>query len=347
MNNSINKHLLFKKMSSKENKFAEERNENNSESQNYINGLSGFFLVILILLVNVGTIITLIIYLNFLIDSNKYNFDKIGLTRLSKNKHFSLCGSFSCVDSWYPSFFLNSIILFVLLFQDVIISSKWMKLTFIKRALGDLSYFPKFIIRFMTLFNFSMVNMLYQPMNFEDLDIYPKINLSDYFHPFFLLIPLSFGLYLIFSSLYFNLILNDELGIFLLLNIIKGEPVPKLGSYLYGTNIYRKVRSPFRAGIMIILLCFSPVWDYGRCLYTFLFWFALYVEAVNDDRFYFERYDAYKEYIRLVPDRFFNFDFLTGKKKKIEEDNINNEEKEKNNEDNNKKRRKNNKKKQE
>ena len=121
-------------------------------------------------------------------------------------------------------------------------------------------------------------------MNFEDLEIYPKLNLTDYFHPFFLLIPLLLGLYLIFSSLYFNLILNDELGFCLLYKIIKGIPITRFGDYLYGHNIYEKVRSPFRAGVMFILLSFSPVWDYGRCLYTLFFWFALYIEGVNDDR---------------------------------------------------------------
>ena len=101
---------------------------------------------------------------------------------------------------------------------------------------------------------------------------------------------------------------------------------------------------------MIILLSFSPVWDYGRCLYTILFWFAMYVEAVNDDRFYFERYDSYKEYLRLVPDRFFNLDFLFGtKKRKVENDNIKEKEEkeEEKNENENRRRRKNNKRKQE
>ncbi len=100
---------------------------------------------------------------------------------------------------------------------------------------------------------------------------------------------------------------------------------------------------------MLVLLSFSPVWDFGRCLYTCLFWFALYVEAVNDDRFYFERYDAYKEYLRLVPDRFFNLDFLFGtKKRKVENDNSKEKEKEEEkNESENRRRRKNNKRKQE
>jgi aspartyl-tRNA synthetase len=205
-----------------------------------------------------------------------------------------------------------------------------MRLTFAKRAIGDLLFFPKYVIRLMTLFNFCMINMLYQPMNFESLEIYPKLNLTEYFHPLFLFVPLLLGLYLIFSSLHFNLVLNDELGIFLAYKIITGQPIPKLGNYLYGYNIYQKIRSPFRAGIMLVLLSFSPVWDFGRCLYTCLFWFALYVEAVNDDRFYFERYDAYKEYLRLVPDRFFNLDFLFGnKKRKIENDNSKEKEKEK------------------
>ena len=342
-------------MSSEEvkNKDAEKSKEKEKEKEKrqiYINGFSAFCLSLLIILVNIGTLITLIIHLNFLIDSNKYNFDKIGLTRLGKNKHFSLCAIFSCVDSWHSSFLFNLAILFVLFFQEVIISSKWIRNTFVKRAIGDLVFFPKYAIRFMTLFNFCMIIMLYQPMNFN-LEVYPKLNLTEYFHPLFLLIPLLLGLYLIFSSLYFNIILNDELGLCLLYKIIKDIPISRFGDYLYGNNIYHKVRSPFRAGIMLALLSFSPVWDLGRCLYTVFFWFALYIEGVNDDRYFFHKYDAYKEYIKKVPDRFFNFDFLFGvKKKNIEENKEVNKEKEeekKNESEYRKRRRNNNKKKQE
>ena len=294
----------------------EKKEEDKEEHKNliYLNGLGGLFLGIIIILINIGTIITVIIYLNFLIDSKKYNFDRIGLTRLGKNKHFSLCSLYSCVDSWYSSFIFNFFICFILLFQEVVMSSKWVRQTFIKRAMGDLLFYPKYIIRFMTLFNFCMLNMLYQPMNFEEVEVYPKLNLSDYFHPIFLLIPLFSGLYLIYSSLYFNLYLNDELGIFLFIKIIKGEPVERFGDYLYGYDIYNRIRSPFRSGIMLILLSFSPKWDLGRGLYTLMFWFAMYVEGVNDDRFYFEKYDAYKEYIKKVRCRFFDFSFITGKR---------------------------------
>ena len=310
-------------MSSQSNTIKNEDNlKNNSNEKEeskkliYISGFTGFFLLILIALINIGAIITIIIYLNFLIDSKTYNFDRIGLTRLGKNTHFSLCLLYSCVDSWYSSFIFNIVICFILLFQEVVMSSKWVRLTFIKRAMGDLLFFPKYCLRFMTLFNFCMLNMLYQPMNFEDFDVYPKINLSNYFHPVFLLVPLLSGLYLIYSSLYFNLYLNDELGIFLFIKIIKGQPIERLGDYLYGYDIYGRIRSPFRSGIMLILLSFSPKWDLGRGLYTAFFWFALYVEGVNDDRYYFEKYDAYKEYIRQVPCRFFDFSFITGKRKK-------------------------------
>ena len=326
-------------MSSESNTINKEENINNKSDQNnknqqekknkliYLDGLGGFFLLIVIILVNIAAIITLIIFLNFLIDSKKYNFDFIGLTRLGKNTHFSLCSIFSCIDSWYSSFIFNLIIFFILLFQEVVMSSKWVRLTFIKRAMGDMLFYPKYVIRFMTFFNFCMLHMLYQPMNFDDIEVYPKLYLTDYFHPIFLLIPLIAGLYLIFSSLYFNLYLNDELGIFLFIKIIKGHPIDRLGDFLYGYNIYGRIRSPFRGGMMLILLGFSPKWDLGRALYTTLFWFALYIEGINDDRYYFEKYDAYKEYLRQVPCRFFDLSFITGKRKKKVE--IHDEEKEK------------------
>ena len=326
-------------MSSESNTINKEENINNKSDQNnknqqekknkliYLDGLGGFFLLIVIILVNIAAIITLIIFLNFLIDSKKYNFDFIGLTRLGKNTHFSLCSIFSCIDSWYSSFIFNLIIIFILLFQEVVMSSKWVRLTFIKRAMGDMLFYPKYVIRFMTFFNFCMLHMLYQPMNFDDIEVYPKLYLTDYFHPIFLLIPLISGLYLIFSSLYFNLYLNDELGIFLFIKIIKGHPIDRLGDFLYGYNIYGRIRSPFRGGMMLILLGFSPKWDLGRALYTTLFWFALYIEGINDDRYYFEKYDAYKEYLRQVPCRFFDLSFITGKRKKKVE--IHDEEKEK------------------
>ena len=326
------------------NKNENEKKEEGKETKKnvmYLDGLGGFFLAFVIILINIGAIITIIIYLNFLIDSKTYNFDKIGLTRLGKNTHFSLCSLYSCVDSWYSSFIFNFIICFVLLFQEVVMSSKYVRQTFIKRAIGDLIFYPKYLIRLMTLFNFCMLNMLYQPMNFEEVDVYPKINLSDYFHPIFLLIPLFSGLYLIYSSLYFNLYLNDELGIFLLIKIIKGEPIERFGDYLYGYGIYERIRSPFRAGIMLIFLSFSPKWDLGRGLYTLMFWFSLYVEGVNDDRYYFEKYDGYKEYIRRVRCRFFDFSFITGKRRQniIIQDNENNKNEENKKEEPSRKRR--------
>ena len=282
----------------------------------YIGGISGFILVLLIFLMDIGFIVTIIIYLNFLIDSKTINLDKIGFTRLGKNTHFSLCSIHSCVDGWQSSFIFNSIICFVLLFQEVVVSSKWMRQTFLKRAIGDFLFYPKYVIRFITLFNFSMLHMLYQPMNFEYLEIYPKLYLEEYFHPAFLFIPLLIGLYLIFSSLYFHIVLNDELGIFLMKKIFKGEPIHRLGDYLYGYNIYFKIRSPFRAGLMLLSISINPVWDLGRLIYTLLFWFAMYVEGINDDRFYFDQYDEYKEYIKKVPCRFFDLSYLTGVNKK-------------------------------
>ena len=343
-------------MSSKqENKDSKNAKENATNAQttpqkkyNTFSFLGGFFLGIIIILIHIGTIATIIIYLNFLIDSKNYNLDKIGFTRLSKNKNFSLCNVFSCVDNWYSSFFANFAIFLVLFFQSIVMSSKLIRQTFVKRALGDLVFYPKYLIRLAGLFNYCMINMLYQPMNFEDLDIYPKINLKDYFHPIFLLIIMLIGFYLICSSLYFNLILNDELGTKLLFKIIKGEKVELVGDYLYGYDIYTSVRDPFRAGIMLLLLGFSPKWDLGRGLYTLFFWFAFYVDGVNDDRFYFEKYDSYKEYIKSVPCRFFNLSFITGKRNRKANENVNNnnngENEKKENEENNQKKRRNKKK---
>ena len=340
---------MSSKQESKETKNAKENTQNNQPSEqkkyNTFSFLGGFFLGIIIILVNIGTVVTIIIYVNFLMDSKKYNADKIGFTRLSKNKHFSLCNVFSCIDNWYSSFFTNLAISFVLFFQSIVISSKLIRQTFIKRSIGDLKFYPKYLIRLGGLFNYCMIVMLYQPMNFEDLDVYPKINLSDYFHPVFLLAVMAIGFYLICSSLYFNLILNDELGVILLYKICKGEKVELVGDYLYGYNIYRSIRDPFRAGVMLMLLGFSPKWDLGRGLFTFFFWFALYIDGVNDDRFYFEKYDSYKEYIKAVPCRFFNLSFITGKRNRVpneNKNNNNNEGNEKNeNEDNNQRRRKN------
>lgn len=313
--------------------------------------LGGLVLGLIIIFVNLGALFTLLLFFNFLLDSKKYNFDKIGLTRLGKNKHFSLCGAFSCVDNWYYSFGANLAILLVLYFQEIVITSKWMKETFVKRALGDLFFYPKYLLRLFALFNICMSIMLYQPMNFEDFEIYPKLNLSEYFHPAFLFIPFIMGGYLIFSSLYYNLYLNDELGICLFIKILRGVPVKIEGDYLWGYGIYRRVRSPFRAGAMLIFFSLSPKWDLGRALYTIIFCFAMYIEGINDDRYYFEKYEEYRKYMKEVPCRFYDLSFITGKKKRInneDQENVNNNNKNNKDEDDNKnKRRRNNKKKQE
>ncbi len=138
-------------------------------------------------------------------------------------------------------------------------------------------------------------------MNFEDFEIYPKLNLSDYFHPAFLLFPLLGGLYLIISSLHYNLILNDELGFIKLFLILKGKPVEKSGDYLYGYNIYNKVRSPFRAGLMLLFFSFSSKWDLGRCLFTSFFCLAMYIEG--DQKVIFEPSEAFVKAIATVAPR--------------------------------------------
>ena len=98
----------------KEEKKIEEHTEEKKTKKNiiYFSGLGSFFLSIIIIGDIIGAIITIIIYLNFLIDSKKYNFDGIGLTRLGKNTHFSLCSIYSCVDSWYSSFIFNLVVVY-------------------------------------------------------------------------------------------------------------------------------------------------------------------------------------------------------------------------------------------
>jgi hypothetical protein len=283
--------------------------------------LNKIVITFFILFTNVTFIVQTIIFFNFHIDSTKYNFDKIGLTRLSKNRHFSLCSFYECNTNIYFSLITNLLVIFLLLFQEVIYTSKDMKHTFTKRATSDMIYYPKFISRFVSAFTISMMHMLYQPMNFRHLDIYPKLDLSKYIRIIWFYFLTCIGFILVLSSSYFHLIKNDELGLVMIKRFITGEEIPKLSEYMYDKGIFNYIRAPFRAGIILIVIFINPLWDLGRLELVLLFLFAMYVEAVNDDRYFYTKHDSYKKYMKKVKSRFFNIEYLIGIKKTDEIEN--------------------------
>ena len=290
--------------------------------------LNRFFLCFFIIITICAYIFQLLIFFNFNIDNSQYNIDIIGLTRLSKNFHFSLCTIYDCNQNYTYSLIIDIIILSVMLFQEAIITNKGMVKIFIKRANEDLIYYPKIFSKFLSCFTISMTHMLYQPMNFAHLNIYPKLDLSEYVRTIWFFLPITYSLYLIISSLYYNLYLNDELNIFLFKKLISGEDIPMPSEYAYGEGIYFKVRNPFRAGIMILIFSINTKWDLGRIVYFCLFCLCMYIEGIGDDRYFFPK-EFYKKYIIAVPNRFFNFNFLENKHK-IETNvhkNVNNKEK--------------------
>ena len=96
--------------------------------------LNRFFLCFFIVITIFAYIFQLLIFLNFNIDNSQYNFDIIGLTRLSKNVHFSLCTIYDCNQNYIYSLIIDIIILSVMLFQEAIITNRDMVKIFIKRA---------------------------------------------------------------------------------------------------------------------------------------------------------------------------------------------------------------------
>ena len=282
--------------------------------------LNKFVLTLLILFTTAAYIVQIIIFFNFHIDSRIYNFDKIGLTRLSKNRHFSLCSFYECNTNVYFSLVTNFLVVSTMLFQQVICTTKDMKHTFTKRATSDMIYYPKFISRFVSAFTISMMHMLYQPMNFRHLDIYPKLDLSIYIRYIWFYILTFIGIVLVLSSSYFHIIKNDELGLVMIKKFITGEEIPKLSEYMYDKGIFNYIRSPFRAGMILIIIFINAQWDLGRLELVLLFIFAMYIEAVNDDRYFYTKHESYKNYMKRVKSRFFNLDSLIGiKSDEIEE----------------------------
>ena len=282
--------------------------------------LNKFVLTLLILFTNAAYIVQIIIFFNFHIDSRNYNFDKIGLTRLGKNRHFSLCSLYECNTNMYFSLVTNFLVVSTMLFQQVICTTKDMKHTFTKRATSDMIYYPKFISRFVSAFTISMMHMLYQPMNFRHLDIYPKLDLSIHIRYIWFYILTIIGIVLVLSCSYFHIIKNDELGLVMIKKFITGEEIPKLSEYMYDKGIFNYIRSPFRAGMILIIIFINPQWDLGRLELVLLFIFAMYIEAVNDDRYFYTKHESYKNYMKRVKSRFFNLDSLIGiKSDEIEE----------------------------
>ena len=86
--------------------------------------LNRFFLCIFIIITICAYIFQMLIFFNFNIDNSQYNIDIIGLTRLSKNVHFSLCTIYDCNLNYTYSLIIDIIILSVMLFQEAIITNR-------------------------------------------------------------------------------------------------------------------------------------------------------------------------------------------------------------------------------
>ena len=274
--------------------------------------LTKFFVSLSIILSHLFFLVLIITFVNFNLDSPTYNMDYIGLTRLSKNFHFSLCSTLDCSNKMYLVVGGNIMILLILFFQELLFSNKDIRKIFTKRCTSDLIYFPKFLSRIVTSFSLIMSMMLFQPMRMNN---YWKIDLSDNIRSFWFIIPFLIGLIQFIKSLYFHYIMNDELGGVLMTIFFKGTDVPRPADYLYGEGIFQKVRAPFRGGVLLMMFFINPRWDLGRIIYTGLFAFLMYAETVNEEKYFFVKFDSYKKYMQVVPYRFLNYSLIWNKKK--------------------------------
>ena len=100
--------------------------------------LTKFFLTITIIASHILFLILIVFFANFHIDHPKYNLDYFGVTRLSKNPHFSLCSVLDCVDNMYYVIGGNIMILLILFFQELIFVNKDIRKIFTKRCTSDL-----------------------------------------------------------------------------------------------------------------------------------------------------------------------------------------------------------------
>ena len=64
-----------------------------------------------------------------------------------------------------------------------------------------------------------------------------------------------------------------------------------------------------------MMLFINPRWDLGRIIYTGLFAFLMYAETVNEEKYFFVKFDSYKKYMQVVPYRFLNYSLIWNKKK--------------------------------
>lgn len=271
------------------------------------------FIISLLALANhVLFILLILFYFNFHLDSKKYNLDYFGITRLSKNPHFTLCSVIDCRFSPFWLCSVNVIILIVLFTQEVIFTNKNIKSIFIKRCPSDFIYFPKLISRFISSLSLIMSLMLYQPTKYKWSF---HLDFSKYIRPIWFTFPFLIGLIQCLKSVIYLIGWNDKLCTKVMWNAIVGKGIPKLGEYIHGDGIYLKMRSPFRGGVIIMAFFINMKWDIGRVIYYLLFYFCLDVEAVNEDRYYFEKHQSYRKYMKEVKNLFFNVDSILNKPK--------------------------------
>ena len=304
----------------KENENNEQSNKTNTNNTNKTRNTMynysfaiRFIITVISLLNHVLFILLILFYFNFHLDSEKYNLDYFGITRLSKNPHFTLCSIIDCRFSPIWLCVVNIIILFVLFSQEVIFTNKNIKSIFIKRCPSDFIYFPKLISRFISSLSLLMSIMLYQPTTYEWSF---HFDFSNYIRSIWFTIPFLIGFIQCLKGAIYLIGWNDKLCTKLMWKALSNKGIPKLGEYIYGDGIYLKMRSPFRGGVVIMAFFINLKWNIGRVIYFGLFWFCLYVEAINEDRYYFERHESYRKYMKEVKMLFFNIDSVLNKSKK-------------------------------
>lgn len=261
-------------------------------------------LIVVIVILNAMWLTLCVVGVNFYFDNENFNMDTMNIPRLSKNTLFNMCSFIECRKNYKTSLFINITMTTTLCFQSVFFINKHLRERIIDNYSSfNTQYFCIYIPKLISYFSYTMTMLLHQPLHAIH---HMHIDMTHYIRSQWFFIPLSVAVMMIVSSLQLHVGVNDELGWKLLVKLIRNDEVPLPEEAVIGKGeVFHVCRNPFRGGVVLLMVFANGRWDVGKVVHCGLVGIAIVVESMNEEVYYYQRFEFYKRYMRSVKRRFF------------------------------------------
>jgi hypothetical protein len=249
------------------------------------------------LLISLSVIMTI----NFFLDSAETNLDFLYLTRISLNSFGNICDAVHCNPSsgWILKGVINFLIIAAFWLQYLILNN----LNFqgmIQRSLGrELETHIKLICQIFSYFSYIMMLQVYQPASDQELIIIQYIEEYKLYANIISLILKLYSIFLIFTSLPFHLITKDVLNIKLIFLQLQDDSFSN--KFVFSkSGIYNYCLSPFRGGLVFFLISYITNLDYSKLLLICFSVLTLNLDLISENTKFRQKSQEYCNHIRNV-----------------------------------------------